>query len=556
MSKKAVQKFLSDIEVLIRQDRRIDPTRDFLDRQTQGYAVGSVAIYEDIKKPESPFRHMNPNITDSELNVLAEKISEDWYSILEKIVKSKATARVSVNKINTNEELANLNGLGYNKSKRIIYVSMDNSYRYLSEKIIFPAKQVVKSRPINDPVRIYVLPDIEWINAVEEARKAVFAATVTQFQKEYPKDIKLITNNEELKDQKVIRLEGPLSPTNPAVILNSTLTKKFKKSVENRLKKATTELKKTKYAYLGVDVGHAFGSIAYAAAQLLENPHDIVHSDFNKLELVSDVKKELPPELSLNIKNSIIAILNVDIAVDIEKEYGTNHATTNARITVTSPENSILNRSSGGRAGKEAQQAETGLVHLLKQASERLYSLESSISHKEFQEQWVLDRFFERKTKPYKNIVKAKKKVTSKKTVVIRKLKLGNKVRSTNKNVPIVSGVTQKTNLDSIIPMLNRKFHDAIKAQMGKGTAKKKLNYRTGRFAKSAIIESITPSKTGKTAEAKVKYMKNPYAVFSPEGHLYRPLRDPAGIFGRSIRQMLIEEKIAEYARVKVNTYG
>ena len=51
--------------------------------------------------------------------------------------------------------------------------------------------------------------------------------------------------------------------------------------------------------------------------------------------------------------------------------------------------------------------------------------------------------------------------------------------------------------------------------------------------------------------------MRYPYATFEPGGRLATtPGRDPHRIFGRSIRQLLQEEKIANLRRVKVQLRG
>jgi hypothetical protein len=93
---------------------------------------------------------------------------------------------------------------------------------------------------------------------------------------------------------------------------------------------------------------------------------------------------------------------------------------------------------------------------------------------------------------------------------------------------------------------------------MGKGNSKKNLNYQTGRFAKSAKIKQLLPSKEKNAINAVVKYQRQPYGVFEPgNGPLATgPGRNPAIIFGKSIRQLLQEEKIIKLRRVKVTLRG
>ena len=106
---------------------------------------------------------------------------------------------------------------------------------------------------------------------------------------------------------------------------------------------------------------------------------------------------------------------------------------------------------------------------------------------------------------------------------------------------------------DSIIQIINDRLHDAIQDNMGKGNSRTTLNYRTGRFARSAEAMKLWESRERKALNAQVKYMKDPYQVFEPKGRLNPPRgRDPALIFGKAIRQILREQKIADLRRVKV----
>lgn len=113
------------------------------------------------------------------------------------------------------------------------------------------------------------------------------------------------------------------------------------------------------------------------------------------------------------------------------------------------------------------------------------------------------------------------------------------------------------TDYQYIVDLLNQKLHDKIKENMGKGGSKQTLNYRTGRFARSAKIQTFYPINEKNAIGAQVRYRKDPYKVFEPGGsRLATPGRNPARIFGRSIRQLLQEEKIANLRRVKVTLRG
>jgi hypothetical protein len=116
---------------------------------------------------------------------------------------------------------------------------------------------------------------------------------------------------------------------------------------------------------------------------------------------------------------------------------------------------------------------------------------------------------------------------------------------------------TVDVDLNSKIPYLNRRLHDKIQQNMGRGKSKHILNYQTGRFAENVEILSFSASREKRAVNARVKYMKDPYRVFEPGGsHLATPGRDPNRIIRRSIRQLLQEEKIANLRRVKVQLRG
>ena len=110
--------------------------------------------------------------------------------------------------------------------------------------------------------------------------------------------------------------------------------------------------------------------------------------------------------------------------------------------------------------------------------------------------------------------------------------------------------------LKLLIQAINDRLHDKIQENMGKGRSKEILNYRTGRFARSAKVETLFEVKEKGAIGAQVKYMRYPYGVFEPGGRLHKPGRDPHRIFGRSIRQILQEQQLAKLRRVKVNLNG
>jgi hypothetical protein len=98
--------------------------------------------------------------------------------------------------------------------------------------------------------------------------------------------------------------------------------------------------------------------------------------------------------------------------------------------------------------------------------------------------------------------------------------------------VPLVESLISLQNL------INRQLQDVISANMGDGDSRNVLNYRTGRLASSAKVESMSESRAGMIT-AFYSYMKNPYATFSDGGRQQNPRsRDPKLLISKSIREI------------------
>ena len=127
----------------------------------------------------------------------------------------------------------------------------------------------------------------------------------------------------------------------------------------------------------------------------------------------------------------------------------------------------------------------------------------------------------------------------------IQKLKnLVNKVKAVKKdpNKIKVELPTSIINLGNLLLFINTHLQDVISANMGEGSRKDVLNYRTGRFAQSAKVESLSQSREGMIS-AFYTYMKNPYATFSQGGRQQNPRsRDPKLLIGASIREIAAQQ--------------
>jgi hypothetical protein len=113
------------------------------------------------------------------------------------------------------------------------------------------------------------------------------------------------------------------------------------------------------------------------------------------------------------------------------------------------------------------------------------------------------------------------------------------KQKVTKAKIEVKKQVLPETvNLVNLLAILNSQIQDVVSANMGDGTRKDILNYRTGRFASTINIDHLTQSRDG-LINVFYSYMKNPYATFSAGGKQQSPkTRDPKLLIGRSIRDI------------------
>ena len=114
---------------------------------------------------------------------------------------------------------------------------------------------------------------------------------------------------------------------------------------------------------------------------------------------------------------------------------------------------------------------------------------------------------------------------------------LKQKVNKTKQEVK-KQALPKTVNLVNLLAILNSQIQDVVSANMGDGSRKDILNYRTGRFASTVNIDHLTMSRDG-LISVFYTYMKNPYATFSAGGRQDRPkTRDPKLLIGKSIRDI------------------
>jgi hypothetical protein len=125
------------------------------------------------------------------------------------------------------------------------------------------------------------------------------------------------------------------------------------------------------------------------------------------------------------------------------------------------------------------------------------------------------------------------------KTTPKQNLLAKSKATGVSKQINLTNVTTTGTiNLTNLQNLINAQLQDVISANMGSGNARNILNYRTGRLASSAKVETMSQSRQGMIT-AFYSYMKNPYATFSQGGRQSSPAsRDPKLLIARSIREI------------------
>jgi len=487
-------------------------TREAIDNRVQGFVISPEVILAEIKKSYSPFQSpAMKGIVSGNLSKIAQEISDEIWKLLKSAPKAiKASYQVAGGKIPTNFLYGEDKAVAYDEAQRIFYIrsrvkSKSTSYKDLGT-VMTEVKNKVREYPATNYTKIFLLPTQAWLDQLERIKDEIEAET-------------------------------------PGI-------GRVGKAVENRVKRkldqqGTRDLPQFKGTnQLGQSIGHTFGAGATKAAGFLNDPHGIQNLDLEKpFELISTIPKEFNSRVQFLLKELILA----DTRIEYERKFDSKGGT--GRITITVWEDTIAN----AKSGTAVQSALKKLDLLAKeiQATIELEELKGSPSYRQLLQLHVEDLFLGKKivSKLFKTstVIKGKKQNIS---IPITKI-AGAQVKVDAKRARKEKG--KVGDLTKLLFFLNSKLHDKIRENMGKGGSKQTLNYRTGRFARSAKIMQLLPGREANMIEAQVKYMRNPYGVFEIGGRLNPPkLRDPAGIFGRSIRQLLQEHKIATLRRVRV----
>lgn len=292
----------------------------------------------------------------------------------------------------------------------------------------------------------------------------------------------------------------------------------------------------------GFQAGHLRGPGTVAADRLLRLVETLNNGTVEFQKFREEVQRRV------DLIHSFDAELELnDIAYNIIKKDLTGRA----RVSIIGIEQAAKNSYSGTKAGVEARK----LRDYIRQNAAMFFIGTASASIANLILRDAIDTFLGHKTKTRK----INKRISSKGNKVRGNTKASSLVPESRKNNKtlaqakrIVQEESEGSDLQGLIYLINNRLHDKIQENMGKGGSKQILNYRTGRFAKSAKVQNLYDTPAKNAIGAQVKYMRHPYGVFEPGGRLHKPGRDPHRIFGRSIRQILQEEKIANFRRVIV----
>jgi hypothetical protein len=135
------------------------------------------------------------------------------------------------------------------------------------------------------------------------------------------------------------------------------------------------------------------------------------------------------------------------------------------------------------------------------------------------------------------------------------KIKLPPSSKTSSSTIPMSdmgNATVAPVNLLNLMNLINTHLQNVISSNMGDGSSKNVLNYRTGRFAASAQVERMSYSKEG-TVTAFYNYMKDPYATFSAGGKQSEPkARDPKLLISKSIREIAQQVVVNKLRAVSV----
>lgn len=311
-------------------------------------------------------------------------------------------------------------------------------------------------------------------------------------------------------------------------------------------------------AYVSTGSEMHFGHLAGPAVE----KNFAIQNRFNRLtaSLNKNFKKErvnlssgmFPAFVNTGIE-TIEKAIKLDARVNFNKSLNAKYGiTSNMQVHIGIFEEAKANLSSGSATKSKIRELNLIIDRIIEELIDLVDIIESNTSKSTIDliDDGFTAAFMDKDSTAYKS----KSKQTAKKTVSKTKIRINKKRMGPS---PTKGKIPEaKSPLPDYLKLqrqINAALHDTLKYDvMGKGRANELLNYRTGRFAESVKVTKIIPP-VGKLRQhtINVNYMRNPYMVFSPGGHLYKPLRDPERLAGRAIRKIIKDEAISELSSHK-----
>ena len=156
------------------------------------------------------------------------------------------------------------------------------------------------------------------------------------------------------------------------------------------------------------------------------------------------------------------------------------------------------------------------------------------------------------KVKEIQDVNKVLKQVGKALKQVQQEVKKQNKVsgKKQSTSIAISDRLERMPSLASLQAYINENLQSVISANMGGGTERNVLNYRSGRFAESVTVPKLSKSRQGMIT-AFYTYMKNPYQTFEPGFKQGSPAsRSPKLLISKSIRE-IVANKVGNQLRAQ-----
>lgn len=509
-----------------RLEKIMSVERSDLDLKMIGYILQSTVIEKDISKSTSPFMWKNSSgtgklFTNTDRKKAARLISLAMYKAFKDAAIGLGGVDVTgkkpediVKAVQANARKKNVNvSIGYNNTTRGIYYKSNlagNQYDSFSVWANKVKMSLIEKFDEDHPVTIYLKPDEEWLEEKNRARADI---------------------NQRLRRGEITKRQA---------------------TAERKQVRTAYQQRTGKPGYEGTAYGHAFGSGASLAALFLDDPDDISHSYDPKTFKEANLKiiPGFTPRGEGVIRSKVFNTIKDDSDLIIERTYNSKKAQTS--LVIISEENHITNHLGGAQVGPRTR----ALSKYADFAVNDIANWSGSPSFNQMLVEIVQSMLTGESIRTQKFVTRDTIKGRAKSTITMVEPSGFKGKPKWETSEPVESDQMSSVNLQSLINLVNNRLHDQIQQNMGKGGAREILNYRTGRFARSVKLQNLYAIAEKRALGAQVKYMRYPYGVFEPGGRLYKPGRDPHRIIGRSIRQILQEERIANLRKVKVQLNG